>query len=125
MTDTPNAPAWPRHPAHKADEPQCIHHGGECGESGYRAPCPNRPQLDYDPDDVAFTSDPINPNHYRAGKVECIDALAAATVNKCGIEAVCTANAIKYLWRYESKGGLEDVRKARWYLDHLAQHLGE
>ena len=63
--------------------------------------------------------DAINPSHYQAGKVECIDALDAATVNKAGIEAVCTANVIKYLWRYESKGGAEDVRKARWYLDRL------
>jgi len=69
--------------------------------------------------------DAINPNHYRAGKVECIDALEAATVNKSGIEAVCTANIIKYLWRYESKNGLEDVRKARWYLERLEQHLSD
>jgi len=67
--------------------------------------------------------DAINPSHYQAGKVECIDALAAATVNKTGIEAVCTANVIKYLWRYEAKNGLEDVKKARWYLERLIQEL--
>lgn len=65
----------------------------------------------------------INPQHYKNGEVECIDALKAATVNKSGIEAVCTANIIKYLWRYESKNGLEDVRKARWYLDRLIQEI--
>lgn len=67
--------------------------------------------------------DAINPQHYRNGEIECIDALKAATVFKHGIEAVCTANAIKYLWRYESKGGIEDVRKARWYLDRLIKEL--
>ena len=63
--------------------------------------------------------DNINPDHYKQGKIECIDALEAATVNKTGIEAVCTANVIKYLWRYETKGGLEDIKKAKWYLERL------
>ena len=38
-----------------------------------------------------------HPPHYTAGKVECIDALEAATESLTGIEAICTANAIKYL----------------------------
>jgi hypothetical protein len=68
--------------------------------------------------------DKVNhPAHYTQGSVECIDALAAATVGKRGIEAVCVANVIKYLWRYEAKGGLEDVRKAKWYLERLIRHL--
>ena len=33
-------------------------------------------------------NDPVNPNHYKNGKVECIDAIDSATVNKKGIEAV-------------------------------------
>lgn len=64
-----------------------------------------------------------HPNHYTQGRVECIDALESATINKRGIEAVCTANIIKYLWRYESKNGLEDVKKAQWYLQKLIQEL--
>jgi len=69
------------------------------------------------------TPDAINPNHYRQGEIECIDAIKAATVNKTGIEAVCTANTIKYLWRYESKNGVEDVKKAQWYLNRLISEL--
>lgn len=65
-------------------------------------------------------ADPVNhPGHYTAGKVECIDALESATVNLTGIEAVCTANAIKYLWRWKQKNGIEDLRKARWYIQKL------
>ncbi len=67
--------------------------------------------------------DNINPQHYKNGKVECIDALEAATVNKKGIEAVCTANVIKYLWRYEDKNGYEDVQKAQWYLEKLLEAI--
>ena len=64
-----------------------------------------------------------HPSHYTQGNIECIDALKAATVSKTGIEAVCTANAIKYLWRYEEKNGIEDVKKARWYIDRLIKEL--
>ena len=64
-----------------------------------------------------------HPAHYTQGGIECIDALKAATVSKTGIEAVCTANAIKYLWRYEEKNGIEDVKKARWYIDRLIKEL--
>ena len=66
-----------------------------------------------------------HPAHYTQGGIECIDALKAATVSKTGIEAVCTANAIKYLWRYEEKNGIEDVKKAKWYIDRLIKELEE
>lgn len=66
-----------------------------------------------------------HPSHYNQGGIECIDALKAATVSKKGIEAVCTANVIKYLWRYEEKNGIEDVKKARWYIDRLIKELEE
>lgn len=68
-------------------------------------------------------NDPINPDHYRTGKVECIDAIEAATIGKVGIEAVCTANVVKYLYRYEAKNGLQDVLKAKWYMDKLVDVL--
>ena len=62
-----------------------------------------------------------HPKHYTNGKVECIDALEAATTGLIGIEAVCTANAIKYLWRWKYKNGAEDLKKAQWYIDRLLQ----
>ena len=64
-----------------------------------------------------------HPSHYCQGGIECIDAIKAATVNKRGIEAVCVANVIKYLFRYETKNGLEDVKKAAWYIDRLIKEL--
>lgn len=64
-----------------------------------------------------------HPSHYTKGDVECIDAIESATTGKSGIEAVCVANVIKYLWRYEEKGGLESVRKAQWYLNKLISEL--
>ncbi len=59
------------------------------------------------------------PPYYTRGGVECIDALASATAGLEGLDAVCTANAIKYLWRWKQKGGVEDLRKAQWYITKL------
>lgn len=70
------------------------------------------------------TPDPVNhPSHYTKGDVECIDALAAATIDLTGMEAVCTANAIKYLWRWKHKNGVEDLKKAKFYIDKLIIEL--
>lgn len=29
----------------------------------------------------------------------------------------CLGNVMKYVWRADLKGGIEDLKKARWYLD--------
>lgn len=65
-----------------------------------------------------------HPPHYNAGGIECIDALEAATSGLHGIEAFCTANAIKYLWRWKLKNGEEDLQKAIWYINRLIQRAG-
>ena len=66
---------------------------------------------------VGSMKDNINPSHYKQGKVECIDAIESATINKKGLASVCTANVIKYIWRCEDKNGVEDLKKAKWYLE--------
>ena len=60
-----------------------------------------------------------HPAHYTKGAVECIDAIESATSDLHGIEAVCTANVIKYLYRWKTKDGVQSLKKARWYLDKL------
>lgn len=79
----------------------------------------NDAELNIEPDMVS------HPKHYTQGDIECIDALKAATVGKRGIEAVCVANVIKYLWRYEKKNGIEDIRKAKFYIERLLKELEE
>lgn len=64
-------------------------------------------------------NDPINPSHYKRGGIECIDVIRAATVGLTGEEAYCTGAALKYLFRWKEKGGHEDLRKARWYLNRI------
>lgn len=64
-----------------------------------------------------------HPSHYNVGKIECIDAIAAATAGLEGMEAVCTGNALKYIWRWKHKNGAEDVKKAIWYLGFLLKEI--
>lgn len=65
--------------------------------------------------------DTINPAHYKQGAVECIDAIKAATGD--GFTGYLTGNILKYVWRWKHKNGIEDLRKARWYLDRLIKEL--
>ena len=71
---------------------------------------------------VKVIKDNVNhPSHYTQGAIECIDAIKEATKGLFGIEAVCTANIIKYVWRWKFKNGVEDLRKADWYLQRLVK----
>ena len=54
--------------------------------------------------------------------VECIEAIAAATDD--GFEYYLQGNIIKYLWRYRYKNGVEDLKKAQWYLNKLIETKG-
>jgi len=69
---------------------------------------------------ITMVNDNVNnPAHYNKGSIECIDALAVVCEDLRGMEAVCTANAIKYLWRWKHKNGVEDLKKAKWYIERL------
>lgn len=58
------------------------------------------------------------PPHYKAGDVECIEAIEAALGD--GYRYYLQGSIIKYIWRYEHKGNPEqDLRKADWYLERL------
>ena len=65
-----------------------------------------------------------HPDHY-SGKVECIDAIEAATEGLKGGEAFNIGNAIKYLWRWKWKGGRQDLEKAKWYIDRVIENMEE
>lgn len=69
----------------------------------------------------AVLSDPVNhPDHYKAGNgLEAIDVIEAFTQDLVGMEAVCTANALKYILRWKHKNGVEDLKKALWYISKL------
>lgn len=66
------------------------------------------------------------PPHYNNSDIECIDAMKAMA-DGSEIEphaAYCWQNAFKYLWRWPYKHKpIEDLKKARWYLDRLIKEL--
>lgn len=72
-------------------------------------------------DQVEPTNDAVqHPSHYTHGGIECIEAIRAS-MTADGFCDYCKGNIIKYIWRWRSKGGVEDLKKARVYLDWLIQ----
>jgi len=64
-------------------------------------------------------TDMINsPPHYNTGPIECIDAIKSA-LGPEGFAAYCRGNILKYNWRTNHKAGVQDLKKARWYLERL------
>lgn len=62
-----------------------------------------------------------NPPHYNQAGIECIDAIEAALGD--GFQYYLQGNIMKYLWRYRYKNGVEDLRKAKWYLTKLINEM--
>lgn len=64
-----------------------------------------------------------HPPHYNVGGFEVIDIIKTFTEGLEGIQAVDTANAIKYILRWHRKNGVEDLKKAKWYIEHLIKEI--
>lgn len=69
--------------------------------------------------------DPVNhPAHYETGKFECFDVMLECLGQEVVLD-FCIGNAFKYLYRHRNKNGLEDVKKAQWYIQRYIQILEE
>lgn len=65
-----------------------------------------------------------HPSHYQSESgLEAIDVIKAFTSDLTGIEAFDTGNVLKYMCRWRNKNGLEDLKKAKWYLEDLINHV--
>jgi hypothetical protein len=61
-----------------------------------------------------MSNDPINnPSHYTSGGIETIDFIESKDLG------YHLGNVVKYISRWKHKGGVEDLKKARWYLDRF------
>lgn len=66
-------------------------------------------------------ADVVNhPSHYETGRFECIDVMVE-TQGKDAVMGFCLCNAFKYLYRHRRKNGVEDIKKARWYIDKYVE----
>lgn len=72
------------------------------------------------------SNDTVNhPSHYTSGGIECIEAIKASMV-KGAYKGYLKGNILKYIWRYEKKEKpVEDLKKARTYLDWLIKENEE
>ncbi len=60
-----------------------------------------------------------NPAHYNEATIETIDVIESVTQD--GFESYLQGNILKYICRYKYKNGVEDLEKARWYLNRLIE----
>lgn len=68
-----------------------------------------------------INNDPVNhPSHYISPTgLESIDVIKSFTEELQGFEAVATGNILKYMMRWKNKNGIQDLMKAKWYLNEL------
>ena len=72
------------------------------------------------PNEVPYAPDPdpVNaPSHYRVAEIEAIDYISGQLGS--GVKNYLEGNILKYMHRWRYKNGVEDLRKAKWYLDKL------
>ena len=57
----------------------------------------------------------ISPDYYKKGNIEVTDFILDQSMS------FLEGNIVKYLVRHKKKSGIDDLRKARWYLDKLIE----
>lgn len=68
---------------------------------------------------IGKEKDMVNhPDHYTVGGIETIDFIEAK-LSPEAFKGYLTGNILKYITRYNHKNGVEDLKKAQWYLNRL------
>ena len=64
-----------------------------------------------------------HPAHYEQScSLECIQVMELV-FGANAVRGFCLCNAFKYMWRYKNKNGLEDLKKAQWYMDYVHDYV--
>tara|TARA_R100001594_G_scaffold138767_1_gene182601 strand:- start:4 stop:303 length:300 start_codon:yes stop_codon:yes gene_type:complete len=80
-------------------------------------------ELQKDDGNTIHLKDDVNhPVHYNNGKVECIEAIDAASTKE-EFEGYLRGNVLKYVWRFRYKDNVKDLQKAKWYLEKLISEV--
>lgn len=69
-----------------------------------------------------MTDNVNHPSHYTQGGIECLDAIEASMPAE-GFQDYCKGNILKYIWRYRFKNGVEDLKKAQFYLGRMIKSV--
>ena len=68
----------------------------------------------------------ISPSHYASDKgFEVFDVQEAFIHELKGMAASYWCNIVKYILRFQKKNGVEDLKKAKYYLEKLIEEVGE
>ena len=73
---------------------------------------------------VRESNNVVHPNHYNRTSVEVIDTIKGMSTTS-EYRGFLIGNVVKYISRYSMKNGIEDIKKARYYLDLLEKDLEE
>ena len=98
---------------------QLENENGVCYSVSYVARCLDEALFNFSEND-SNTNAVNHPQHYNTASIECIKLM----LELYGLEAVksfCKCNALKYLYRADNKNGLEDIKKAAWYLNKYVE----
>ena len=72
---------------------------------------------------VSSKPDNVNhPKHYLKGGLECIQVIKVQLTPE-QYKGYIYGNVLKYMWRWPDKNGLEDLRKAKHYLEWLIKEV--
>lgn len=112
----------------------CVKHPGRCGELDDIDYCDICPADPFNPKTIKFTfedsaydshaawkdvikatSTQIGGDHYRNNAIQPIDYIMGNGLD------FCEGNVVKYVTRWKHKGGVEDLKKARQYLDFIIE----
>ena len=64
--------------------------------------------------------DAIRPEHYKKGKIEVIEIMKDQLTPE-EFKGFIKGLIVKYILRADYKGGLEDYKKAQWYLNYFIE----
>lgn len=56
-----------------------------------------------------------------ASAIQPIDFIDSVVARMTGLDAFYTGQSLKYLGRWDLKGGVEDLKKAQWYIARLIE----
>jgi len=72
----------------------------------------------FEPADIPYNDVVNHPSHYTQGNIEVIDFILDQKLD------YMEGNVVKYVSRYKHKNGLEDLKKAQWYINKLVNEYG-
>lgn len=93
-----------------------------CGQLADRITTIDSNIISMSPCGCTYVNDPVNhPKHYNNSSAKCACGRPIECIDITRHMGFCLGNAVKYIWRYADKNGLEDLKKAAWYLNDFIE----